>query len=241
MARAQNLDPGALAPVVSYEEGTDAEVTWAIAIKHPAAYTESGVRIALSYNGESFDRNVLAGGVGQAIAFTPLSAGPSEPGGDAGRAVVSLPAGKTCDACVLQFVWAAAPGTDGPQGGYYISCADVTIRARKARQHSRKVDHLMLSIFVSAVVFAVLSCVTRWLKQRWAAEEEEDALRRERESQSPDMRAMDMAIDEFELQAAAAKSGMRQCESSTTRLQGSFLWRALGREQRLDVNARDHM
>ena len=122
-----NRDPPPRRPAVAYVPGAEINVTWALAIKHPSAYTNSGVRLALHFaDGDSFQHNVLAGGLSPSPPFTPLSAAPSEADGNTGRALVRIPAGKTCDHCVLQFVWAAAPGTDGPTGGYYVSCADVS-------------------------------------------------------------------------------------------------------------------
>ena len=135
---AYNRDPGPQPPRVAYKPGTAIVVEWELALAH-YPLDDSGVRIALQYDesdrsntsSPAFADNVLAGGVGRAgegaLDFTPVSAETIEVGGSVGRSIVRLPAGRTCDACVLQFAHVAYQH-DGP-GGLYFSCADIAITA----------------------------------------------------------------------------------------------------------------
>ena len=135
---AYNRDPGPQPPRVAYQPGAEIEVEWELALAH-YPLDDTGVRIALQYDpsdrtntsSPAFADNVLAGGIkrsqAQALDFTPVSAETIEPGGTVGRRVVRLPAGRTCEACVLQFAHVAVQH-DGP-GGMYLSCADIAITA----------------------------------------------------------------------------------------------------------------
>ena len=229
----QEASPGQISAV--YAPGSDVDVTWSIKIKHPTAYTNTGVRIAMHYGMEdSFAENVLAGGVGAGRIGTPLSAAPVNRTSNVGSATVRLPENKTCARCVLQFIWAAAPGTDGPQGGYYISCADVSIipmgaaplpgpldqewlpspppsQPALAHHTSPRYEHLKISIIGSLSVFIVLSCFARWARRRWPEDEGADGLRREQEAQM-DMRELDEAITGLALTPCGKPHG-----STTTR------------------------
>jgi len=121
-----NSDPGVQRPTQAYTPGAQLAVSWQLTIPHPDDVLDSGVRIALHYDvGDSFSTNILAGGVEGDPPFLPVSAGPA---GAVANAIesypVTLPIGKTCDYCTLQWVWAARQ-----DGGSYIGCADISITA----------------------------------------------------------------------------------------------------------------
>jgi len=107
-------DPDAKPIVATYTEGQEITVTWEITIPHTSA---PGVRIALKkQNSDSFDAGTIL--VSGLEASTPANTR-----GDY-SATVKLPAGVTCESCVLQWVWQSQS-----DGGFYIGCADVTIKA----------------------------------------------------------------------------------------------------------------
>jgi len=117
---ATNGDPGVQIPTVAYTPGAQVTVTWALTIPHPADNLDSGVRIAMHYGpGDSFDQNILTGGVIGSGAPGTVSA-------ELTTVTVTLPA-KTCDYCTLQWLWAA-----NADGGSYIGCSDVAITANGA-------------------------------------------------------------------------------------------------------------
>jgi hypothetical protein len=119
-----NKDPGVQRPTVAYRPGATVTVEWKLTIPHPADNLDSGVRIALHYDkADSFTSNILAGGVIGDPTYTPVAAGQAN---DASNALVTqtitLPAGKTCDYCTLQWIWAA-----NQDGGSYVGCSDIAI------------------------------------------------------------------------------------------------------------------
>jgi len=121
-----NKDPGTTVPTTTYQSGATIEVEWKLTIPHPADNLLNGVRVALHVSAtDSFDQNILAGGAEGDPPYTKVPAGDD---GDASNAVktvtVTLPAGKTCDLCTLQWMWSAQN-----DGGSYIGCADVSITA----------------------------------------------------------------------------------------------------------------
>jgi len=112
-----NGDPGVQVPTVAYQSGQEVTVTWDLTLPHPADNLDSGVRIAVHYGpGDSFDQNILTGGVVGSGQPGTVSAGLT-------TVDVQLPA-KTCDYCTIQWIWAA-----NQDGGSYIGCADVAITA----------------------------------------------------------------------------------------------------------------
>ena len=132
----KNDDPGVETPLVAFSPGDQLTVKWRMTIPHPIDYpldapanTESpgsGVRIAMHYGAtDSFEANILAGGVAGDPGEGTLAAGTSED--DPGRngevtATVTLDATKTCDYCTLQWIWAA-----NNDGGSYLMCVDISI------------------------------------------------------------------------------------------------------------------
>ena len=132
----KNKDPGVQTPLVAFSPGDQLTVKWRMTIPHPIDYpldapanTESpgsGVRIAMHYGAtDSFDANILAGGLAGDPGEGTLAAGTSED--DPGRngevtATVTLDATKTCNYCTLQWIWAA-----NNDGGSYLMCVDISI------------------------------------------------------------------------------------------------------------------
>lgn len=125
-----NGDPNFKEPQIAYTAGASVDVSWALTVPHQADILTRGVRIALHYAEEdSFDCNVM---------LDEVQAGPDRPDSEISRrgpgqggverdpyimtASFDLPPDKTCDYCVLQFMWAAQN-----DDGFYISCADVAI------------------------------------------------------------------------------------------------------------------
>ena len=96
-----NGDPGVTTPTQAFTPGSQVTVTWELTIPHPADNLDSGIRIAVHYGaGDSFADNILAGGVvGSGTPNTVSAALLSS--------TVTLPAGKLCDYCTLQWIWAA--------------------------------------------------------------------------------------------------------------------------------------
>lgn len=131
----ENDDPGPEPPVVTLIAGQRLDVEWLITIGIAHSFDfPGGVRLALSFGpDDSFDDNVLAG----ALPGSPemLSSGPADilanrSGGDLTfkypvHHSVMLPSKKTCDLCVLQFMW-FSPNSHG----LYLSCADVIIKEK---------------------------------------------------------------------------------------------------------------
>jgi len=92
----------------TYQAGTQIKVTWDTTIYH---LSPPGVRIAIKYNSsDMFNNSVVVTGddVGVQGCHT---------------VTVSLAAGKTCDDCVLQWMWESTA-----DGGYYIGCSDIKIQ-----------------------------------------------------------------------------------------------------------------
>lgn len=85
---------------------------WKLTIPHNSDRTDSGVRIAIHYgDGDSYAQNILADGVDTGGAQNDIL-----------TRSITLPAGKTCENCVLQWMWAARA-----DGGYYLGCSDIRI------------------------------------------------------------------------------------------------------------------
>lgn len=114
-------DVGVTVPTESFQPGQTINIEWALTIPHPLDVDTTGVRIALHYGpGDSFENNVLLGGLTDASGFP---AGPVDAvAGQNVRTLATLPTGKTCNYCTMQFIWAARS-----DGGFYISCADISI------------------------------------------------------------------------------------------------------------------
>jgi hypothetical protein len=84
-----------------------------LTLVHPDDIEDTGVRIALHYGpGDSFADNILRGGLpGETPVGGVLAAGPSDVADNQRVSyTVTLPAGKTCNFCTLQWVWAARSG-----------------------------------------------------------------------------------------------------------------------------------
>jgi len=119
---AENADPGIQRPKTVYRPGQDVLVQWKLAVPHDVDRLDTGVRISVHYApADSFEQNVLSGGIGEAD-YLKLPVAPN--GADVGifGDVVRIPEEKTCAYCTLQFVWAARA-----QDEFYISCADIAI------------------------------------------------------------------------------------------------------------------
>jgi len=110
-----NGDPGVRVPTQAFTPGQAITVTWDLTIPHPNDNLDTGVRVAMHFGaGDSFDDNVLEGGVEGSGNPGTLSAGLE-------TVTVTLP-NKLCDYCTLQWIWAARA-----DGGSYIGCADIAI------------------------------------------------------------------------------------------------------------------
>ena len=123
-------------PTQAFRKGTNVQIQWSLTIPHNDDRIDTGIRVAVHFGpGDSFECNILTGGLEgdpdfditlQGSQNPIISAGPPDaPANALVSTLVTLPANKTCDYCVLQWTWAAR--TDGPTGGYYISCADIAI------------------------------------------------------------------------------------------------------------------
>ena len=125
----QNNDPGVQTPTIAYTPGVPVQVSWQLTIPHPADVLNTGIRIAIHYGAaDSFAQNILAGGLTGDPPFTPVSAGPEAAVTNSIQTQsITLPPGKTCDYCTLQWVWAAQQ-----DGGSYIGCADISITTNGA-------------------------------------------------------------------------------------------------------------
>jgi len=111
-----NGDPGVQTPTVAFASGSQITITWSLTIPHPADNLDSGIRVAVHYGAsDSFGQNILIGGVVGSGAPGTVSAGLQ-------TIDVALPAGKVCEYCTIQWIWAA-----NQDGGSYIGCADVAI------------------------------------------------------------------------------------------------------------------
>jgi len=90
----------------SYLAGSTISVTWDTTILHTSS---PGVRIAVWYNdNDTFNSNVLADGVDIGIT-----------GNNTFNVTLSS---KTCNPCILQWVWQSSE-----DGGYYLGCSDIAI------------------------------------------------------------------------------------------------------------------
>eukprot|EP00656_Telonema_subtile_P055575 TRINITY_DN864_c0_g1_i7.p1 TRINITY_DN864_c0_g1~~TRINITY_DN864_c0_g1_i7.p1 ORF type:complete len:308 (-),score=24.34 TRINITY_DN864_c0_g1_i7:67-990(-) len=121
----RHRDPGVQVPVVADKPGSQIQVQWQLTIPHPSDNLNSGVRVAVHYGeGDSFESNILAGRIeGDPAGQTAVSAALTSPARNSIQKLsVALPAGKTCNYCTLQWIWAAKN-----DGGSYIGCADVAI------------------------------------------------------------------------------------------------------------------
>jgi len=93
--------------VATYTAGSVIPITWDTTLIHTST---PGVRIAVSYGpNDNFNANVLVNG--HDIGISGLN-----------TMNVTLPAGKTSNSAIIQWVWAS---TD--DGGYYLGCADIQI------------------------------------------------------------------------------------------------------------------
>ena len=128
-----NNDPGVQTPLQAFSPGDQLTVKWRMTIPHPIDYPldapdntaspGSGVRIAMHYGAtDSFEDNILAGGVVGDPGEGTLAAGitDTEPNGEVTE-TITLGA-KTCDYCTLQWIWAA-----NGDGGSYLMCIDISI------------------------------------------------------------------------------------------------------------------
>lgn len=97
----------ASAVAATYTPGQVVQVSWDLKIVHPSA---PGVRIALGYPGE-VEYQVLKSNVNVGTTKGTHST------------TVTMPA-KPCTNCVLHWLWESTV-----DGGYYIGCSDVSIRA----------------------------------------------------------------------------------------------------------------
>ena len=121
-----NMDPGTGKPVATYQSGASVQVEWKLTVPHPADHTLNGVRVAVHFAaGDSFEQNILAGGVeGDPDVGSVPAGGPNAESDSLQTVAVNLPAGKTCDLCTLQWVWSAQG-----DGGSYVGCADISVTA----------------------------------------------------------------------------------------------------------------
>jgi len=92
----------------TYQAGSQIKVTWDTTIPHASP---PGVRIAIRYQPtDSFDDNILAQGLDVGAKGCHST-------------TVTLLANKTCDDCVLQWMWESSA-----DGGYYLGCSDIKIQ-----------------------------------------------------------------------------------------------------------------
>ena len=131
-----NGDPGYEAirnqPKTAYRVGANVAVQWQLTIPHPLDNLNSGVRIALHFNdGDSFNNNVRARAPVELArrAQCPLSdiRAPWQvllDNVDASQLtrLITLPEGRLCTNCVLQWIWEAKE-----DGGIYAQCVDIAI------------------------------------------------------------------------------------------------------------------
>lgn len=104
-------------PTQAFTLGRPVQIQWSLTIPHNVDNSDTGVRIAIHYDDEdSFECNILAGGLEGDPGFDPtlqgaqnkkVSAGPPDAvANQLVSTIVRLP-NKTCDYCVIQWVWAA--------------------------------------------------------------------------------------------------------------------------------------
>jgi|Transcript_15742 hypothetical protein len=106
-------------PTATYEPGAQIAVGWSVTIPHDADLVTTGVRVALKYSAtDGYQQNILAGGVTGDPGVGTVSSGSTA----IETTVVTLPTGKECNPCTLQWVQAAQQ-----DGGYYLNCADIII------------------------------------------------------------------------------------------------------------------
>lgn len=123
----RNNDPGVQQPTLAFTPGAQVQVAWQMTIPHDndaGPDGVNGVRIALHYApDDSFLQNILAGGVeGDAQAGQLPVAEVGAEQDSIVETTVTLPNGKTCAYCTLQWVWSAQS-----DGGSYIGCSDISI------------------------------------------------------------------------------------------------------------------
>ena len=106
---AANNDPGVQIPTVAFVPGATTTVGWQLTIPHPADVLDTGIRVAIHYSAtDSFAQNIVAGGLVGDVGTTPLSAGPANAAANSIQSTtITIPAGKTCNYCTIQWVWAA--------------------------------------------------------------------------------------------------------------------------------------
>ena len=132
-------DPSLL-PLQVYEPGQNLDIEWNLVVPHADDTLLTGIRVAIHYGDrDSFNDNVLLGCLsGDSGCDEQNSRGiyqnrvPADAGGQGAlrqSRQTSLPLGKTCDYCVLQFVW---PVKAGAVDAFYMSCADISIRTKDA-------------------------------------------------------------------------------------------------------------
>jgi len=121
-----NQDPGVQRPVQAYAPGSQVTVQWKLTLPHNDDNLLEGIRVAIHYSAtDSFSANILAGGAVGDPPYTKVSAGtPNAQPNSLHTTTVTLPLGKTCDICTLQWMWSAQG-----DGGSYIGCADISITA----------------------------------------------------------------------------------------------------------------
>ena len=120
----RNSDPGVEQPTVAYTPGETIDLTWVLTIPHAIDRLTDGVRVAIHYDdGDTFSDNILDGGVGtDPLTGTVPVADADAEADDEITFQVTLPTGKTCDYCTLQWIWSAQN-----DGGSYLACADISI------------------------------------------------------------------------------------------------------------------
>ncbi|KAL1508369.1 hypothetical protein AB1Y20_004479 [Prymnesium parvum] len=129
-----NEDPGVQVPTVAYQPGKPVRIEWKLTIPHPADNLDTGIRVAIHYGpNDSFDKNILIGGLegdpnfvdrtGDGVIDNAIpAAGNGAVANDLVATLVTLPAGKTCNYCTIQWIWAARA-----DDGFYMQCADIAI------------------------------------------------------------------------------------------------------------------
>lgn len=116
---ANNEKPAGAYGRVTYAPGADVRVSWKVTLPH--AQPANMVRVSVHYaNGDSFAQNVLyqksvAAAVAPQITNTVEHA-----------KMFKLPAGKTTEVGVIQWLWSSEK--DGA-GGFYIGCSDIRVQA----------------------------------------------------------------------------------------------------------------
>lgn len=114
----ENKDLGPQPPTRTYRTGQQIVLTYDVGLGHPAP--ANIIQARLKTDNEDFSKNVLR-------TITGAPADQMVVSGSGKSMIVQLPAGKTCERCVLQWSWFSQQ--DGPGGGGYISCIDFKITA----------------------------------------------------------------------------------------------------------------